>query len=225
MGFYRGPNIVTDELKFAMDAGSGRSYPGSGVPVNNIINGAAGRLENGVAYVTSNGGAFDFDGTDDFIKFDDDTALNSQTITLESWVNLDTTTSQQAFVFEKGTVNTQYSCFFEGNGVFYFRTMSLSNQDTSFTSATYMTAGVYSHIVCTVGAGTKTIYVDGVQVAQVTGITGTMPTNTTGLFIGAYGPGVSYRLNGKIAVSRVYTKALTAAEVTQNYNAQKSRFA
>ena len=30
MGFYRGPNIVTDGLVFAVDAGSTRSYPGSG---------------------------------------------------------------------------------------------------------------------------------------------------------------------------------------------------
>ena len=57
-----------------------------------------------------------------------------------------------------------------------------------------------------------------------TGLTGTIPTATTGLFLGAYGPGSSYFIDGKIAVSRVYNKALTQAEVTQNYNAQKSRF-
>ena len=28
MGFYRGPNIVTDGLVFAQDAASARSYPG-----------------------------------------------------------------------------------------------------------------------------------------------------------------------------------------------------
>ena len=44
------------------------------------------------------------------------------------------------------------------------------------------------------------------------------------MYIGAYGRGSSYFMNGKIAVSRVYNKALTAAEVTQNYNAQVSRF-
>lgn len=29
MGFYRGPNIVTDGLLFAYDAGSERCYPGT----------------------------------------------------------------------------------------------------------------------------------------------------------------------------------------------------
>jgi hypothetical protein len=35
MGFYRGPNIVTDELLLAYDAGSGRSYSGSGTTASN----------------------------------------------------------------------------------------------------------------------------------------------------------------------------------------------
>ena len=118
MGFYRGPNIVTDELKFAMDAGSGRSYPGSNTVVTNIINNAAGGLINGVTYVASNGGAFDFDGTDDYITFPDDTALNSQAITMETWFNLDTSVDQSAFLFEKGQVNTQYSNFFDVGGQF-----------------------------------------------------------------------------------------------------------
>ena len=111
MGFYRGPNIVTDGLVFAMDPGSERSYPGSGTTTTNIINGASGTLTNGVAYVSNNGGAFDFDGTDDFILFPDDTNLNLQTLTMESWSYLNTTIQQNGFLFEKGLVNTQYSNF------------------------------------------------------------------------------------------------------------------
>jgi len=221
---YTGPHIVEDGLVFAVDAGSTRSYAGSGTTTYNLIDNTSGTLTNGVGYLSSNGGTFDFDGTDDFIVFPDNTDLNSQTITMESWSYLDSTTTQQAFLFEKGNVNTQYSNFFDTNGNFYFRTMSLSNQDLSFTTSTYVTADSWSHIVCTYGSGTKTIYVDGVQLVQATGITGTIPTTTTGLFMGAYGPGVSYYLNGRIAVSRVYNTALTAAEVTQNYIAQKDRF-
>ena len=37
MGFYRGPNIVTDGLVFAVDAGSERSYPGSGTTTTDLI--------------------------------------------------------------------------------------------------------------------------------------------------------------------------------------------
>ena len=50
MGFYRGPNIVTDGLVFAVDAGSERSYPnpGSGTTVNSLIGSNTGTLTNGV---------------------------------------------------------------------------------------------------------------------------------------------------------------------------------
>ena len=47
MGFYRGPNIVTDGLVFAVDPGSERCYPGSGTTVYNLINNATGNLRNG----------------------------------------------------------------------------------------------------------------------------------------------------------------------------------
>ena len=33
MAFFRGPNIVTDGLILALDAGSPRSYPGTGTSV------------------------------------------------------------------------------------------------------------------------------------------------------------------------------------------------
>jgi hypothetical protein len=223
MGFYRGPNIVTDGLVFAVDAGSERSYPGTGTTTSNIINNASGTLTNGVAYISSNGGAFDFDGTDDFIAFPDDTNLNNQTLTMESWVKLDTL-YKQAFIFEKGNVNTQYSNFQENNGLFIFRTMTLITQDLVLDLTAHVSAGEWFHVVCTYGSGVKYIYINGVALTAQTGLTGTIPTDTTGLFIGAYGPGTSYFMDGKIAVSRVYNKALTPAQVTQNFNAQKSRF-
>ena len=220
MGFYRGPNIVTDGLVFAIDAGSERSYLGSGTTTTNIINGASGTLTNGVGYVSNNGGAFDFDGTDDFILFPDDTNLNLQTLTMESWSYLNTTIQQYGFLFEKGLVNTQYANFFE-NTIFVFRTMGLSTSSLNIASSLF-SANSWNHIVCTYASGTKRIYLNGIQVGVATGLTGTISTNANGPRIGAHSSG--YYLDGEIAASRVYNKALTAAEVLQNYNAQKSRF-
>ena len=181
MGFYRGPNIVTDGLVFALDPGSERCYAGTGTATYNIINNATGSLANGTAYVTSNGGAFDFDGTDDYISFPDDTNLNSQTLTMESWVQLDSTLYQEAFIFEKGFVNTQYSNFVATNGYLYFRTIGLSPNDNSLNLTSYTSAGLWTHITCTYGAGTKYIYINGVLRSTQTGLTGTISTNTTGL--------------------------------------------
>lgn len=190
------------------------------------FNGHVGTLMNGTTYDSSNGGNMMFDGTDDYITFPDEPALDSQTITMESWVYLNSTLTQNAFVFEKGAVNTQYSNFFYSDGNFYFRTMGLSNQDLSIASSSYMTANAWYHITCTYGAGTKNVYINGSLAGQVTGVTGTIPTNATGLFLGCYynyGP-IDFLLNGRIAISRAYDIELTSTQVLENFNAEKTRF-
>jgi hypothetical protein len=224
MAFFHSPRIVTDGLVLALDAANSLSYPGSGTTWTDLSGkGNNGTLVNGPTFSPTNGGSIVFDGTNDYISFPNNTNLDSQAITMESWSNPGEV-FQNGFLFEKGAVNTQYSNFFNGDGTFYFRTMGLSNQDLTFYIPSYISVNTWNHIVCTYGSGVKTIYINGSQVAQSTGVTGTISTDTTGLFIGAYGPGTGYFLNGKIAESRVYNKALTASEVQQNYQALKTRF-
>ena len=223
--YYQG-NIITNGLVFALDAGNLVSYPGSGTLALNLRDTRipqAGTLTNGTTFNSGNSGNFVFDGTNDYIVFPDNVELDSQEITMESWVNVNSIT-QNGFLFEKGSVNTQYSNFFNNDGTFYFRTMGLSTQDLTFNISSYITVNTWNHIVCTYGGGTKTIYVNGIQVAQQTGLTGTISTNANGLYIGAYGVGSGYFLNGEIAVSRVYNKPFKSDMVIQNYNEGKSRF-
>ena len=221
--YYQG-NIVTSGLVFAVDAGNLISYPATGTSTTNLTGSRAiGTLTNGTSFTSDGEGAFVFDGTNDYISFPNDTSLDNQAITMESWSNVNSV-FQNGFLFEKGYVNTQYSNFFNSDGTFYFRTMGLSNQDLTFYITSYISVNTWNHIVCTYGSGVKTIYVNGSQVAQATGVTGTISTDTTGLYIGAYGNGIGYFINGEIAVSRVYNKALTAQEVNQNFSAQSSRF-
>jgi hypothetical protein len=221
---YFGAPIVTDGLVFAVDANNIVSYPKSGTDVYDLVGSrVTGTLTNGTSFSPPNGGSFIFDGVDDYIVFPDDTNLDNQALTMESWSNVGTF-FLDGFLFEKGSVNTKYSNFYTSGGYLYFRTVGLSTWDLIFYCPSYMNPNKWNHIVCTYDSGVKTIYANGVQVAQQTGLTGTIGTNTTGLFLGAYGPGTGYFLNGKIANSRVYNRALTAAEVQQNYQAEQYRF-
>ena len=47
---YVGPDIITDGLVFAVDAGSERSYPGSGTTATSLISSNTGTLTNGVGF-------------------------------------------------------------------------------------------------------------------------------------------------------------------------------
>jgi len=129
--------------------------------------------------------------------------------------------SQNGFLFEKGQVNTQYSMFFE-NPYFVFRTMNITPAvDLLFSPTSYLTVSAWNHIVCTYTSGTKTSYVNGVQVASVAA-SGTLPTGQVNQYIGRHTGG--YFFNGRIGESRVYNIALSAAQVLQNYNATKGKF-
>jgi hypothetical protein len=85
------------------------------------------------------------------------------------------------------------------------------------TSNWYQVVGTYS-------SGFKRLYINSVLVSADTR-SGTIPTDSVGGRIGAYGGGApSYFYNGSLAICKVYNKALTAQEVLQNFNATKSRF-
>jgi len=105
--------------------------------------------------------------------------------------------------------------------------MNSSNQDLTFTTSSYFTNNNWHHVVATYDGAFKRVYVNGSQVgvAQATqGLPGGGTNNTGPAYIGIYGSFAGYPFNGKIAKVAVYDRALTASEVSSDYNATKGRF-
>ena len=71
MGVASGPNngIIDNGLIFYMDAANTDSYPRSGTNIENLIVSNTASLNNGT-FITSNAGAFNFDGTGDYIDIE-----------------------------------------------------------------------------------------------------------------------------------------------------------
>jgi hypothetical protein len=193
-----------------------------------LVKGKKLDLYNGVGFATErkNVGYFIFDGSNDGIQIDEVSDLSVNQMTISSW-NYSTNYNHNGFMFEKttnGSVNTQYSLFFNGNTTIY-RTYGLSTVDLTVNTTT---AGVvnskWNNIVATYNGSQKKIYVNGILRATQNA-TGTVTQNTTGpAFVGVYGNFGGYFFNGRIAQTSVYNRALSDNEVLQNYNAQKSRF-
>jgi hypothetical protein len=223
MSLTHGPSIVTNGLVLCVDAGNPRSYSGSGTTWNDAISsGFKFTLINGPTYSSSNLGFFNFDGSNDIATAGYNSALDTQTPTVEVWVKTNATT-QNGFWFEKGSVNSQYALFQEG-GVIQWRLGSLG--DLSTTTATYMNTTNWYQVVGTFRSGSRILYINGVQVNS-NATTGTLSTNGNGMSIGAYG-GTSgsnaYYYNGSLSICRVYNRVLSPAEVLQNFNAQRGRY-
>lgn len=169
-------------------------------------------------------GSFSFNGSSNLLIAPENSALNSQTVTVEVWIKTNNL-NQNGFFFEKGNVNTQYSLFQEGTSICWRQNVgSVVSQYT--TTATYIGTSAYAQIVGTYVSGDRKTYINGVQVNSDTQ-TGTLATNANGISIGVYGGyngGRSYYYNGSIAVVRVYNRVLSAAEIKQNFEALRSRF-
>lgn len=224
MALIHSPSIVTNGLVLCVDAANPRSYPGTGTAWNDVTNsGYNFTLVNGPTYSSNNLGFFTFDGVNDIATAGYNTALDTQTPTVEVWVKTNATT-QNGFWFEKGAVNTQYALFQEGSQIVWRQTTNVAS--LTATTASFISTSNWAQVVGTYTSGDRRIYVNGVQIASDT-LAYTIPTNTSGMSIGAYGGNSgsnSYWYNGALSMCRVYNRALTAAEVSQNFNAIRGRY-
>ena len=222
MAYFTGPNIVTDALALAIDAGSTRSYPGSGTTWKDLSsNGTNGTLTNGPTFNASNGGSFVFDGVDNYVQ-GGVPVQNTSAATLEVWYK---TSADEAFPGENRLL-------FIGNGfteglslrlrddrvAFFVRKADNSGYWDIFSGDTVID-GQWKHVVGTFDTTSIKRYENG-TLTQQTSTGQQYKAATNGWSVGGY----TYFFDGNIAIARFYNKTLTAAEVTQNFNAQKSRF-
>jgi hypothetical protein len=236
-----GPNIVTNGLVLNLDAANTKSYPGSGTIWTDLSRGGNnGILTNGPTFNSANGGSIVFDGTNDFVI----TILNqtpllniTSTITLESWIKSTAlaNNSHGDGIFSKGVSSDTNSGVYEtllvqSGGINYpfFRMRIGSSTPTYFPTNIPITLNQLYHIVSTYNGSTMRIFVNGIESGTGLSTSGNIETNTQQLTIGVRYIGQSLGadsfFSGNIFSTRIYTQALTAQEVLQNYNATKTRF-
>ena len=217
MGAFGGPDIITDGLVFSVDAGSERSYSGSGTTWKNLgSSGSDVSLTNGPTFNAANGGYFEFDGTDDYAYSADNSFDITGNVTINSWIRHDGTGSIVGNYMSNST-NFGYRMRrngANGSNLWLYASGNALSGGAIYDNIWYMVTGVFS------STGLRA-YINGVLVASNT----TAYSSSFGgdFFIGAYSVGAEI-FGGDIASAQVYSSALTASEVLQNYNSQKNRF-
>ena len=177
-------------------------------------------------YSTTAKGLFNFNGSSTYFTAPENSLFNTETLTLECWART-SSINQNGFFFEKGTVNSQYAIFIEGTQIKIRTNTGISGvADLQFTAASYIQANVWFLVTASYNNGLKKFYINGVLLGTQT-VTGGFTTNANGMSIGAYGGfsgAKSYYYSGDIAMIKFYNRVLTDAEISQNYQATKSRF-
>jgi hypothetical protein len=213
-----GAPIVDSSLALWLDSisysGSGTSLPSSATSL------PAGTLVNSPTYNTRFGGSFSFNGTSQYISATLNSALGSFNTTLECWVNI-TLNTRGPFLYMGGNTNGYGIGIGASDFTSTGNNLILSANFTFTGSRHTFTSGGWKHIVCSLGPNNNTwnLYVDGVNVNA--NFTQGQGAASSQVYI-SY-DSTSYGSN-PVAVARIYSRALSAAEILENYLALKSRY-
>jgi hypothetical protein len=229
--YYQAP-IITDGLVFAVNAGNLVSYESGSTTTYSLTGSLSGSLVNGVGYNQNNGGNWIFDGVDDRIDINNNTLIQNLTtnFTIEAIVKFNTSGGQYA-IFTKGSSFTQGWTLYvrtEAPGPQFsmigFNTSSVSSGLLAPTPAGGISTNVWYHIVYTYDQVSVKSYING-RFSTSTGYTQTFISTSSTPVIG-YDPNIGNPRfwNGNIGYVSLYNRALSAQEVAQNFQAQRSRF-
>ncbi len=230
MGVTYNSHIVKDGLILCLDPGSVGSYPRSGSTWKDLTKNANGTLINDATFSSANEGVITFDGTDDYIDCGGNAFFgfsSGESFTLSVWFK--GTSARGAIVVKGYDAGGQERPWYmlwcnnnsDGHVNLYVRSTSGSFVTTNSTKINddewHSIIGVYD-----ASAATITTYTDGVAGTPV-GSVSAQPygTNSRPFVIGKH---FGEELNGSIGPVHVYNKALSAAEVVQNYNVIKRRY-
>jgi hypothetical protein len=225
INFKSSTSIVTAGLVLSLDAGNPSSYPGSGATWTDTIQSKAFTLFNTPTYSPNNGGYLSFaPGSSQYASSATSLTSSLTNFTMEAWHYYDGTnsaglpsiitetypgsTSQINFSLGSNTTTGLQSGFFDGG----WRT----------TNSTTLTANNWYQVVGTYDGTINRLYVNN-SLIQSSSYTGTPATSQGGIRLMRRWDNADY-WGGRLSIVRIYNKALTATEIDQNWNTNRSRF-
>ena len=214
-------SIVTSGLQLYLDAGQAASYPGTGTAWTDLsVNSRNGTLTNGPTYSSADGGSIVFDGTDDLVQCSG--SLTVTAATFVAWIRRNGTQGQyDGVLFSRGTsvtgmnfqVSNQLGYHWNDDGNTYNWQSGLTVPDAT-----------WCMIAISVTSTAATAYL--CQTSGTTTATNTVNHGSSlldDIKLALDDAGARY-FGGSIAVAQLYNVALSASEVSQNFQADRSRF-
>ena len=213
--------IVQSGLQLYLDAGNAASYPGSGTAWTDLsVNGRSGTLTNGPTYSSADGGSIVFDGSNDYVQ-----CTGSLTVTAATFVTWIKRNGNQGtydgILFSRGT-NTTGMNFYTSNQLGYHWNDASSTYNWS--SGLTVPNLTWCMIAVSVTSTAATAYLcqtSGITTATNTVNHGSSVLNDIKL---AWDDAAARYFNGNIAIAQLYNTALSAADISQNFEVDRARF-
>lgn len=228
-----GPKIVTDRLVLALDASDRNSYIGSGSTWKDLSgNGYNGTLINSPTFSTANRGSIVLNGTNQHVSINYNANLNpSANITVSVWARFTISDTNVRVAIELSAFADEiYFIFLRADlspkrwGFGVKQSNDIYAETTSNSSNASINTWYNLTLVTNSSTGLVSLYINGVLDGSVA-YNGTLKQNAAATLSLGRDPGYDRRYwQGNISNAQIYNRALTAAEILQNYTATKSKF-
>ena len=167
------------------------------------------------------GKAIQFDGVDDFIILPASEKLDLDEMTISAWVNCEDY-AHNGFIFEKttnGSVNTQYSLFFQQDQLIHRLVSGGNLQDLSISATINMDINEWNHVAATYDGSIRSLYVNGELIQSIAAVRS--QRTRTQMVLQLSGPSVQgsdFFFKGIIDDIQIYNRAIPEEEI---HNLQK----
>jgi hypothetical protein len=233
MSFTHSPKIVTDGLVLSLDAGNTKSYPGTGTTwFDKSGYGNNGTLVNGPTFNTGSLGSIVFDGADDtvFLPLTLDTSTNfTIDVTAKCSTMIQDPSPQNRQTIWSLVTDTKYGYEILDLEIWNDGLTSFNGNGTSYTSPFFqsffpLNSNSVNNYTISKSGSTQSWYINSTLRQNATQ---TYSTSSQYFKLGSRGAGstgANQQWNGLIYLVKIYNRALTQAEITQNFNALRGRF-
>ena len=216
------PSVVTGNLSMYLDAGVTSSYPGSGTAWTDLSgNSRNGTLTGGPTYTSADGGSIVFDGTNDFVQCSG--SLTATAATFVIWIRRNGPQDDfDGIIYSRSAAATGISFYGTTNKISY--TWNNAVNTYSWDSGLTIPDLTWCMIAVSVTSTTATAYL--CQSSGITSAINTVSHTSTVLDdVKLAQDDLGGRFfTGNIATAMIYDRALSPGEITQNFNALRSRY-
>jgi hypothetical protein len=223
-------NYITDGLVLRLDPANIKSYQGTGATFKDLTTNASDFTLVGSPTYNQNG-FFTFNGTTQYASRVNTASLKPSTaISIEQWLNADNWNAGTSSSYKCALSCTQGGGYSHNiwNGTFY--SYIYAGGKYLIPSASVSNFGGWHHFVTTFDGRYAKLYIDGslASTDDHGSANQTMTYASNSIFVGAEASsGTSpegFYWQGKIATTAIYNKALSAADISQNFNNTKIRY-
>lgn len=219
MGLAHSPSIVTNGLILYLDPGNTKSYSSGSTIYDLSTNKKDGTLINAPTYSSLSGGYFTYNGTNNYITVSSAVGTNLTAATLICWIRRSGAQGNYDGIFFSRSTNT--------TGLNFYSTTNNIGYHWNDTSTSYNFASnllVPDNTWCMVGVAVDStsarLYVN---TTYATNTTSHSSTTLNAVELGR-DSAISRYMNGDISAAQIYNRALTHAEMVQNFSALRGRF-